>query len=301
MRPSVILRLAAAAGPAVNLVSLTEVLGRLDESNVLRLALDPANRPAQVQAPRRERVWRPAPSGAGNAARVVLRHPSLARVPGIPEVPSMRVGRSSRSIDRGTQAWFPSMKTGRSLRAASRREREHMLHCELAADVAYFHEQPVWIEYRDGARLVRHKPDLLVVRRGAVELVEARPEASAGMAENEARWEVIGSAIAAMGVTYRVVSESDTLAEPRWTNMNAVWRDRHAEPPDAEVVASILGALRGRPPATVAELVQNFPMVSRKGVHAMVRRGMLLGSYDGPVMVTAPRPGQAFPTRAGAI
>jgi hypothetical protein len=241
---------------------------RMDEflreflSRELAALPDTMRRPSETWDPREpDRFWAVAP---GVPCVVDWVRPELARE--FPGVPTRAPGRSSRSWTRGWQTRTPLQKTGRVARGASRLESRHALDVDFDVGAAAMCEQPMAIRMPDGSR---HLPDAFVsMRRGPHEIREVKPEKDA--AEQEDRWKVIGSSVAALGYGYRVVTDTRLAYRPRAANIDAFMAHRHAEVPVDEVLNEMWRELASGP-MTVGAFRARFPELATKQLHALVR------------------------------
>jgi hypothetical protein len=143
-----------------------------------------------------------------------------------------------------------------------------------------FVEQPIRIRFVDEDGHVRlYRPDCLVVGSRWV-FEEVKLEAEASTEANEARWNLIGNAMLSLGFCFRVVTERHIRREPRWTNINLVWRNRLAPIPPTGTRTGIASMLRERGQISIDEIIERFPELQYKHVLMLVRRGFLAVDLD---------------------
>ena len=223
---------------------------------------------APVHPPRSpDRAWKAAPSAVG-AARVEWVRPELAEL-----FPDARVEgrpRSPRSRSRGWQTRTYSHVAGRVVRGDSYLESQHVVDADLDGDVSFICEHPMCLVIPGGCR---HQPDAFIrLASGEVEIREVKYEEEA--CRDEDKWKAFGTAIAAAGFGYRVVTELRLRHPPRLDNAALFMRDRHAEPPGEEVLDAIWSYL-GDGKTTAADLSGAFLLLERKRLHALVRMGFI--------------------------
>lgn len=106
-------------------------------------------------------------------------------------------------------------------------------------------ERPLRLRYRFGEVWRSHVPDLMVARETGLECLDLAYEGNAGLPENEIRWRAIGTALAAVGIGYRVLTERHIRRQPLRGNVATVFRARHVRVPQeaAEAVIALVGAV----------------------------------------------------------
>ena len=220
-----------------------------------------------------ERRWNAALDGANSMSRamIVACHPSLSfAFEGVPEMkpPRNRPGwRSSR------QGRLPSRIEGRSIRSTSSLQFDCMQWFEVDPGTWAMCERPLRLRCRFGTAWRSHVPDLLVARDTGLECIDLAYEGNAGLPENEARWRAVGTALAAIGIGYRILTERHIRRQPLRGNIATVFRARHVRVPReaAEAAAALVGAVPGLP---VDELTAQSGLDANQ-VWSLVRQGLL--------------------------
>ena len=116
-------------------------------------------------------------------------------------------------------------------------------------------------------------PDLLVARETSLECIDLAYEGSAGLPENEVRWQAIGTALAAIGIGYRILTERHIRRQPLRGNVATVFRARHVRVTReaAEAAAALVGAV---PALSLRELMAQSGLDANH-VWSLVRQGLL--------------------------
>ena len=158
------------------------------------------------------------------------------------------------------------------MRTFSSYEAGHVLDMEFDRTVESFVEQPMSLRLRGG---VLHLPDVFVIMADGSphEVREVKPEADA--AAQEERWRIIGPAVAALGFTYRVVSEARTRHPVRSSNAELFMENRRKLLPSPEDLFRLRITFEGRVAFSVAELEARCPFLDRTTVCALVRVQLL--------------------------
>ena len=237
--------------------------------------------PPETPPPRAERFW-PAPDKPipVPGACIVSRHPAFAAV--LPDIPEMKIGRSSRSMQRGRQNRFPSLKAKRVLRAPSSLEFDNMRDVELDTATMLLVEQPIWLRYVLDGKIFKHRPNLFVFWKGSPEFQEVKFENEA--AESEAKWVAIAAALNGLGFGYRIRTEDQIRRQPRYKIVRRIYEDRLTPLPDCELLEDIAISLSQRGSIPLSEVNDRWG-VARDQIHALIRRGFFavnLDAWPGP-------------------
>lgn len=138
----------------------------------------------------------------------------------------------------------------------------------------------------------------MVARETGLECIDLAYEGSAGLPENEARWQAIGTALGSLGIGYRVLTERHVRRQPLRGNVATVFRARHVRVPRgaAEAAVALVGAA---PELPVHELVAQSGLDANQ-VWSLVRQGLLAVNLEAAPLGPATRaslrldPGQRF-------
>ena len=174
----------------------------------------------------------------------------------------------------GRRGEMASLKSLRDVRASSTVEMKNLIRNELDVSVGKFVEQPFTVRFRNGCEQSSYTPDLLVLHRsGLREVQEVKLEATA--VKDEPFWALVGETLASMGLSYRVVTDAMLSLEPRASNEARIWGDRQAPIPNASERERMAALLRACGPLTVSVILDAFPGLGIRNLHALVRRGFL--------------------------
>lgn len=138
----------------------------------------------------------------------------------------------------GVQGKVADAIHGRSRHAESQNELKAFQILVAAAHADSWQEQPFTLEYHHEGAKHRYTPDILVIWDARKEVVEVKEDQEAALAENRARFTLIGELLSEHGYHFRIWTRSEICAEPRLTNVNLMLRYRGVavSPPDRERV-----------------------------------------------------------------
>jgi hypothetical protein len=152
-------------------------------------------------------------------------------------------------------------------------EMDHFLDCELDRSVTTFCEQPLKLRYRLDGKVLEHRPDALVLCDPAPhELRAIRYERQASTPENERLWQVIGPAIAALGLVYRVRTDWFLRNAIRRLNVKTVFEHRHAPVPSNDILERIRAQHLSNATRQIRDILHDNPNITLAQVYALVRR-----------------------------
>ena len=202
---------------------------------------------------------------------IVACHSSLAfAFKGVPEMKPLHNRPGWHSYRQGR---LPSRIEGRSMRSTSSLQFDCMQWLEIDPGTWAMCERPLRLRCRFGKAWRSHVPDLLIAGKAGLECIDLAYEGNAGLPENEVRWRAIGTALAAIGIGYRVLTERHIRRQPPWGNVTTVFRARHVRVPEkaAEAAAALVGAMPALP---VHELMAQSGLDANQ-VWSRVRQGLL--------------------------
>lgn len=193
---------------------------------------------------------------------------------------------------------MPSRIEGRSIRSTSSLQFDCMQWLEVDPGTWAMCERPLRLRCRFGEAWRSHVPDLLIGREAGLECIDLAYECNAGLPETEVRWQVIGTALTAIGIGYRVLTERHIRRQPLRGNVATVFRARHARVTRkaAEAAAALVGAV---PALSAHELMEQSGLDANQ-VWFLVRQGLLAVDLEAAPLGPATRvslrldPGQRF-------
>jgi hypothetical protein len=149
---------------------------------------------------------------------------------------------------------FPSLKMKRMIAFESSIERDCIFLLDFEADIEWFEEQPLVIEYTHAGKRLNYTPDFHVVRNGLHLLLENKPAARIGTDENMRKFAAAREWCTAHFWQFRVVTDQQLRAGHRLANVKLLTQHaRHIPAP--EIAGRICAALSAlQPPMTLAEL-----------------------------------------------
>ena len=148
-----------------------------------------------------------------------------------------------------------SVKSGRHLPYESRLKLHDLWRAEVASDVVRSQPQPFTLRFMLDGQVRRYTPDrrdLLV--SGAEQIVEIRDDGEAGEGGIE---EVVRSILSARGMSYVVRRRSEIEAEPTFSAVEIVQRNRRAQVSSGQVVA--VRSLLANRPQPLADVLTTLP------------------------------------------
>jgi len=223
-------------------------------------------------------------------------HPSLLfAFKGVPEMKPLHNRPGWHSSRQGR---LPSRIEGRSMRSTSSLQFDCMQWLEIDPGTWAMCERPLRLRCRFGEAWRSHMPDLLIACDAGLECIDLAYEGSAGLPENEVRWRVIGTALATIGIGYRVLTERHIRRQPLRGNVATVFRARHARVTQeaTKAAAAMVGAMPALP---VHELMAQIGLDANQ-VWSLVRQGLLAVDLEAAPLGPATRvslrlnPGQRF-------
>jgi hypothetical protein len=216
------------------------------------------------------RVWVPNLSGARTKGYFLGRHPELAWA--FEDLKARRMGRRrGRGHRRGIRGKFPSKLQRRKMHSTSDLEFDAFRAFELDPAATRFIEQPLRLRFRLHETWRVHTPDLYVEYGDRAEFIEVKFEREASQAEE--RWKAIGETLSGLGYGYRVLTERHLRAEPLYSNIERIFRARHARLP-ASVADALSVLMERRGPSSIATLVAEFGVTERNVLY-LIRVGVL--------------------------
>lgn len=104
---------------------------------------------------------------------------------------------------------FLSIKMKRMVAFESLIERDYLYLLDYEADIEWFEEQPLTIEYRQDGKVLRYTPDFHIVEAGRNMLVECKPHALVDREENQRKFRAARTWCANRDWEFRVVTDRD--------------------------------------------------------------------------------------------
>lgn len=151
--------------------------------------------------------------------------------------------RLSRSSKHGWRGVFQSRKMARAMFHHTGLELDLLRYCEVDPGVSQFVEHParIYLSYPAPSPCISFVPSAYVERAGEQWFVICRWEASAIRSENEVRWARIGTALAAAGFGFEVVTERHFGCPTISRNVDTLLRGRWSDRPPSEAAAQAIG------------------------------------------------------------
>ncbi len=119
---------------------------------------------------------------------------------------------------------FPSIKMRRMIAFESLLERDFIYLLDYDANVEWFEEQPLTIEYQHEDKIRHYTPDFHLLERGERVLVEIKPECFTDTDENRHKFAAAYEWCLEQRWMFRVVTEREVRAEFRLQNVKLLTR-----------------------------------------------------------------------------
>jgi len=129
---------------------------------------------------------------------------------------------------------FPSIKMRRMIAFESLLERDFIYLLDYEADVEWFEEQPLTIEYQCGGQIRHYTPDFHLLERGEHVLIECKPECFTDKDENRHKFAVAREWCLEHRWLFRVVTDREVRAGFRLHNVKLL--TRYARQPVGPVI-----------------------------------------------------------------
>jgi hypothetical protein len=139
---------------------------------------------------------------------------------------------------------FPSLKMGRMIAFESLLERDFIYLLDYDANVEWFEEQPLTIEYPDEGKIRHYTPDFHLLERGERILVECKPECFTDQDENRQKFAAAREWCSERRWTFRVVTDQEVHAGFRLHNVKLLTRYAR-QPMDPILRRRVYALLRG--------------------------------------------------------
>ena len=119
---------------------------------------------------------------------------------------------------------FPSIKMRRMIAFESVLERDFIYLLDYEADVEWFEEQPLTIEYQCGGKIRHYTPDFHLIERGEHVLIECKPECFTDKDENRRKFAAASEWCREGGWIFRVVTDREIRTGFRLHNVKLITR-----------------------------------------------------------------------------
>lgn len=153
---------------------------------------------------------------------------------------------------------FPSVKMSRMVAFESLIERDYLYFLDYDADVEWFEEQPLTIEYPYEGKILHYTPDFHTVEAEQDVLVECKPLAFVDRDENQRKFKAARIWCADQGWIFRIVTDDELRTGSRLENVKLLTRyARHTVEPQAK--GHIYALLHAAPVAmSIDEVAKNI-------------------------------------------
>lgn len=130
---------------------------------------------------------------------------------------------------------FPSVKMRRMVAFESLIERDYLYFLDYDADVEWFEEQPLTIEYPCEGKTLHYTPDFHTVEAGRDVLVECKPLAFVDRDENQRKFKAAHIWCEGRGWIFHIVTDDELRTGSRLENVKLLTRyARHIVEPQAK-------------------------------------------------------------------
>ena len=114
---------------------------------------------------------------------------------------------------------FPSLKMQRMIAFESLLERDFIYLLDYDANVTWFEEQPLTIEYQHEGKLLHYTPDFRLIKHGQQVLVECKPDHFVNTTDNQRKFAVAQAWCQACDWQFRIVTDDEVRAGYRLQNV----------------------------------------------------------------------------------
>jgi len=114
---------------------------------------------------------------------------------------------------------FPSLKMQRMIAFESLLERDFIYLLDYDANVTWFEEQPLTIEYQHEGKTRHYTPDFHLIERDQHVLVECKPDNFVNTADNQRKFAVAQAWCQACDWQFRIVTDAEVRAGHRLPNI----------------------------------------------------------------------------------
>lgn len=228
----------------------------LDRDKLEKLARDtidagplPPYRPPQPSP--KVRRWEPDPAPTLTRGKIKTARAEL----GLRGVPVLREPKVSRSGEEGWRGRTHSFKGGGMLPWKGRLVDAAIRDADVDADVDKILMRPLTLRYRTEHGWRNYSPDMLMIKRRQPWLITCHWENTANSPHLKDLWQQIGTAAADLGLGFEVLTERHIEREPRFLNVEEIWRARFDPPVDADTARRVVEAAI-REPLTISKLLE---------------------------------------------
>ncbi|WFP49311.1 TnsA endonuclease N-terminal domain-containing protein [Methylomonas sp. EFPC3] len=178
---------------------------------------------------------------------------------------------------------FPSRKNGRMVHHEGLPERDAIYLFEASPNVVRYREQPITLEYPDGAELRRYTPDFeLVLITGEIILIEVKAVSSLGHEDVQHKFNCVAEHMRRSKKPFFILTDEVIRQEPRLSNLRWVLRQAPLIRPSADAMTVAIIKLRDCLPASFAE-VTALTTDSSVDPYSLLLAGYLRCSLDQPI------------------
>ncbi len=137
----------------------------------------------------------------------------------------MPVRKVVRPTGRGVRGYFPSRKMKRMVAWESLLERDAILRFEFSSAVIRYEEQPQDIYYEQDGATRHYIPDFaLTFNTGEIMHIEVKPARKLRDPDIERKYKAIADHYAAIGMSFRILSEKEIRSQPSLSNLQRLAR-----------------------------------------------------------------------------
>jgi hypothetical protein len=148
---------------------------------------------------------------------------------------------------------FPSRKNGRMVHHEGLLELEAIYLFEASSRIVRFREQPVTINYPDGAKLRRYTPDFeLELITGKIVYIEVKPVSSLQHEKIRHKLDCIAEYMRRSETAFVILTDQVIRQEPRLANLRWLYHQTSRIPPTADAIQVAITAYRHCFPLSIA-------------------------------------------------
>lgn len=178
---------------------------------------------------------------------------------------------------------FPSRKNGRMVHHEGLLELEAIYLFETSPRIVRYREQPITINYPDGAKLRRYTPDFeLELNTGEIVLIEVKPTRSLQNEEVRHKLDRVAEHMRRSEITFVILTDNTIRQEPRLSNLRWIYHRAARVPPSPDAIIVAVNKYRSCFPLSITAASTLFN-VGGIDPYSLLLAGHLRCSLEQPI------------------